>query len=109
MDNSFKSQATIFVRKLIRMRMQVIKMDASHKNSVMMASSCEYLERQLDAYQGKWIDRTMAGFFVRNAITIRDLIPVKHGQVSSLTQEFKSLYYQAKQIREINQKQITSN
>jgi hypothetical protein len=89
-----------YINKLIRIRTRLINDGTNRKNTMQMASDIDFLKKHLEAYT--YTNRTMAMFFIRNAVKIHELIPVYSGGYNSLIEEYKELYAQAYKI--INQK-----
>jgi len=94
----FRKTAREFMRRMIKRRKMMIRLDVSKKNLLSVGKDLEYLDLHLNHYKYHK-DLDMALFVVTNQERIRNIIPALH---KSAFEEFTEIIRTAKQIREEN-------
>lgn len=102
MDNSgqkpFRKAAREVMRRMIKRRKMMIRLDVSKKNLLSVGKDLEYLEQHLNHYKYHK-DLHMAFFVINNQERIRNILPALHKKAF---EELYEIIRQAKKIQEEN-------
>lgn len=91
--NNFSKETRCFIKRIIRIRKQMIRMQVSKKDHWRVTGNLEFIDRHVSMLS--FNDQTMARFILRHQHRIRDIIPANSKK--DLTQ-FDDLVIQAMAI-----------
>ena len=95
----FATEAKSWILKLVAIRVKLIRNEKSLKPFYRMTENCVFLQDHLEYFT--WTDRTMAGFFLRNAVKIHEIIPGhEHAQHFKLYDEYNAFTERARRIEQ---------